>query len=93
MCFEEVSTCCDAFIMRYVGVERRDVLSDKNGINGQLSELLEFVKEVCSVFHEGLCSLYQIFEVIVYKLKDTFCRVRVSRNNGASGILLFMYFG
>ena len=67
-CVEEVSTRVNAFVMRYVSIERRDVQSDKNGVVGLLSELLEFVKEVCSVFYEGLCSLYQRFEVIVYKL-------------------------
>ena len=48
---------------------------------------------VCSVFYEGLCSLYQRFKVIVYKLRDAFCRVRVTGNNGASGVTLFVYFG
>ena len=76
----------DAFVMRYVGVERRNVQSDKNGVIGYLSELLEFVKEVCSIFYEGLCSLYQRFEVIVYKLRDAFSRVRVTGNNGTSGV-------
>ena len=33
-CFEEVSTRVDAFVMRYVGVERRNVQSDKNGVIG-----------------------------------------------------------
>ena len=33
-CVEEVSTCVDVFVMRYVGVERRDVQSDENGIVG-----------------------------------------------------------
>ena len=60
----------DAFVMtmRYVGVERRDVQSEKNGVIGLLSELLEFVKEVCCVFYRGICSLCQRFKVIVYKL-------------------------
>ena len=33
-CFEEVSTRVDAFVMRYVGVKRRNVQSDKNGVIG-----------------------------------------------------------
>ena len=56
-CVEEVSTRVDAFVMRYVGVERRDVQGDENGIVGCLSELLEFVKEdiVYSAFMKDRC--------------------------------------
>ena len=63
-CIKEVSTCVNAFVMGYVGVERRDIKNDKKSVVGQLSKLFEFIKEVCSVTYKGLCSLCKRFKMI-----------------------------
>ena len=53
--------------------------------------MFEFV-EVCSFFDERLRSLHQRFEMVFYKLWDTFRRVRVATDNRASRDTLFVHF-
>ena len=54
--------------------------------------MFEFVEEVRSVFDERLRSLHQRFEMVVYKLRDAFRRVRVVRDNRAPRVSLFVHF-
>ena len=55
-------------MMGSVGVERRNVLSNKTGAWEELSKLFAHVEEVCNLFYERLRSLHQRFEMAVYKL-------------------------
>jgi len=57
-----------------------------------VSKLVKFVENMCSVFDEGCCFVNQRFEIVVNELTDAFCRNTVARNNGASGVSLFVYF-
>ena len=60
-CIKEVSTCVNAFVMGYAGVERRDIKSDKKALSGSCpscSSLLRkcvvcFMKD-CVVCTRGL---------------------------------------
>ena len=47
---------------------------------------------ICSVFDERCCFVDQRFEIVVNKLRDAFGGVTVARNNGASGVTMFVYF-
>ena len=47
---------------------------------------------MCSIFDVGRNGLYEGFEVVVDKFRNSVCRMAIARNDRTSGVALFVDF-